>query len=129
MKILFITATRIGDAVLSTGVLNELGRRHSDAEITVACGPLAVSLFAGYPGVVVRSWVKPGIPSHQGYCVSTQGATRNCSLSSFGRCAPMYSLSCGARAISSMKTCLRPPLRGLSIAKLRASPSIRGASR
>lgn len=52
MKILFITATRIGDAVLSTGVLNELGRRYSGAEITLACGPLAASLFAGYPGVV-----------------------------------------------------------------------------
>lgn len=51
MRILFITATRIGDAVLSTGVLNELGRRHSGAEITVACGPLAASLFRGYPGV------------------------------------------------------------------------------
>jgi len=51
VRILFITATRIGDAVLSTGVLNELGRRHSGAEITVACGPLAASLFHGYPGV------------------------------------------------------------------------------
>ena len=52
MRILFITATRIGDAVLSTGILDELGRRHHHAEITVACGPLAASLFHGYPGVV-----------------------------------------------------------------------------
>ncbi len=52
MRILFITATRIGDAVLSTGVLNELHRRHPDAAITVACGPLAVSLFKRFPGVV-----------------------------------------------------------------------------
>lgn len=52
MKILFISATRIGDAVLSTGILNELGRRHHDAKITVVCGPLAASLFHGYPAVV-----------------------------------------------------------------------------
>lgn len=51
MNILFITATRIGDAILSTGVLAELNRRHPDASITVACGPLAASLFAGFPGV------------------------------------------------------------------------------
>lgn len=52
MRILFITATRIGDAVLSTGVLNELHRRHPHAAITVVCGPLAVSLFRRFPGVV-----------------------------------------------------------------------------
>ncbi|MCB2109305.1 MAG: hypothetical protein KDE14_16465, partial [Rhodobacteraceae bacterium] len=51
MKILFITATRIGDAILSTGVLSELIRRHPDARITVACGPLAQSLFGGFPAV------------------------------------------------------------------------------
>ncbi|MDX2223739.1 MAG: glycosyltransferase family 9 protein [Rhodospirillaceae bacterium] len=51
MNILFITATRIGDAILSTGVLAELARRHPDARITVACGPLAQSLFADFPGV------------------------------------------------------------------------------
>ncbi len=51
MKILFISWTRIGDAVLSTGVLHELARRHPDAEITVVCGPLAVSLFANVPGL------------------------------------------------------------------------------
>lgn len=49
MKILFITWTRIGDAVLSTGVLHELTRRHPEAEITVVCGPLAESLFANVP--------------------------------------------------------------------------------
>ncbi|MDX2144470.1 MAG: glycosyltransferase family 9 protein [Rhodospirillaceae bacterium] len=51
MKILFITATRIGDAILSTGVLHELIRRHPEARITVACGPLAQSLFAHVPGL------------------------------------------------------------------------------
>jgi ADP-heptose:LPS heptosyltransferase len=52
VKILFITATRIGDAVISTGLLDELARRHPAASITVACGPLAASLFAAVPGVV-----------------------------------------------------------------------------
>lgn len=49
MKILFITASRIGDAVLSTGLLNHITREYPDAKLTIACGPLAVSLFEGYP--------------------------------------------------------------------------------
>jgi heptosyltransferase III len=51
VNILFISWTRIGDAVLSTGVLHELTRRHPDAKITVVCGPLAASLFANVPGL------------------------------------------------------------------------------
>ncbi|MBL8630250.1 MAG: glycosyltransferase family 9 protein [Rhodospirillaceae bacterium] len=51
MKILFITWTRIGDGVLSTGLLHELTRRHPGAEITVVCGPLAQTLFANVPGL------------------------------------------------------------------------------
>lgn len=51
MRILFITATRIGDAVISTGLLRHLVDKHPNAKITVACGPLAVSLFAGVPGL------------------------------------------------------------------------------
>ncbi len=50
-RILFITATRIGDAVLFSGPLAELARRHPDAEITVACGPLAAPLFRAVPQV------------------------------------------------------------------------------
>lgn len=49
MNILFITASRIGDAVLSTGLLDHIAREHPDAKVTIACGPLAVSLFEGYP--------------------------------------------------------------------------------
>lgn len=52
MKILFITATRIGDSVLSTGALDHFVRTYPDAEITVACGPLVAGLFAPAPGVV-----------------------------------------------------------------------------
>ena len=49
MRILFITATRLGDAVLSTGLLDHLLTAHPDARITVACGPLAAGLFARMP--------------------------------------------------------------------------------
>ena len=51
MKILFITATRIGDAVISTGLLAHLIERHPDARITIACGPAAAALFAAVPGL------------------------------------------------------------------------------
>lgn len=49
MHILFITSTRIGDAVLSTGLLDHLIRTHPEARITVACGPVAEGLFARMP--------------------------------------------------------------------------------
>ncbi len=50
MNILFITSTRIGDVVLSTGILDHLSRSHPDARITIACGPEAAPLFAAGPG-------------------------------------------------------------------------------
>lgn len=49
MNILFITSSRIGDAVLSSGLLNHIEQNHPKASVTIACGPLAVSLFEGYP--------------------------------------------------------------------------------
>jgi len=49
LRILFITATRIGDAVISSGVLNHLVAKYPDARFTIACGPLAASLFAAVP--------------------------------------------------------------------------------
>jgi heptosyltransferase-3 len=49
MKILFITSSRIGDAVLSTGLLNHIEQTYPHAKVTIACGPLAVSLFEGFP--------------------------------------------------------------------------------
>ncbi len=52
MNILFITANRLGDAVLSTGVLGALIERHPSARFTVACGPLAAPLFNTIPQVV-----------------------------------------------------------------------------
>lgn len=49
MRILFITSNRIGDAVLSTGLLGHLVDAHPDARFTVACGPIAAPLFRGMP--------------------------------------------------------------------------------
>jgi heptosyltransferase III len=51
MKLLFITATRVGDAVLSTGLLNHLIESNPGIRVTVACGPAAVSLFEAVPNV------------------------------------------------------------------------------
>lgn len=50
-RILFITSTRIGDAVLSTGLLAELLRENPDARVTVACGPAAAPAFEALPGL------------------------------------------------------------------------------
>jgi len=52
MKLLFITSTRIGDAVLSTALLSHFIEQYPDAEITIACGPAAAPLFAETPQVV-----------------------------------------------------------------------------
>jgi ADP-heptose:LPS heptosyltransferase len=51
MKILFVTATRIGDAVLSTGVLGYLLDRHPSSRVTIAAGPAAAPLFEAVPGL------------------------------------------------------------------------------
>jgi ADP-heptose:LPS heptosyltransferase len=49
VRILFITATRIGDAVLSTGLLDHLLRTYPDAQFTIACGPVAEAVFERMP--------------------------------------------------------------------------------
>lgn len=51
MRILFITSNRVGDAVLSTGMVDHWLRHYPGARITVACGPAAADLFAATPGV------------------------------------------------------------------------------
>ena len=51
MHILFVTATRIGDAVLSTGLLSHLIERHPGARLTIAAGPVAAPLFEAVPGL------------------------------------------------------------------------------
>ena len=51
MKILFVTSNRVGDAILSTGLLGHLLEQYPAARVTVACGPSAESLFRPCTGV------------------------------------------------------------------------------
>jgi ADP-heptose:LPS heptosyltransferase len=51
MRILFVTANRLGDAVLSTGLLDHLIHAYPDAHITVACGPVAEGVFRRMPNL------------------------------------------------------------------------------
>jgi heptosyltransferase-3 len=58
MHILFVTATRIGDAVLSTGLLAYLIKRYPGARLTIAAGPVAAPLFEAVPGLERLAVVK-----------------------------------------------------------------------
>lgn len=49
--ILFITATRIGDAVLSSGLIKRLADEIPNARFTIVAGPAAAPLFAHVPGL------------------------------------------------------------------------------
>ena len=68
MDILFVTATRIGDAVLSTGLLSDLIEHHPEARLTIAAGPDAAPLFEAVPGlerllvVAKRRWSLHWLP-------------------------------------------------------------------
>ena len=49
--ILFITATRIGDAVLSSGLIARLAAEIPNARFTIVAGPVAAPLFLHVPGL------------------------------------------------------------------------------
>lgn len=49
MHILFVSATRIGDAVLSTGLLSHLVEHYPDARFTIGAGRVAAPLFEAVP--------------------------------------------------------------------------------
>jgi len=49
MRILFITSNSLGDAVLSTGLLDHLIRTQPNARITVVCGPVPQGIFTRMP--------------------------------------------------------------------------------
>jgi ADP-heptose:LPS heptosyltransferase len=51
MRILFITSSRIGDAVISCGILERLRTDHPGARITIACGAVAEGVFLRLPGL------------------------------------------------------------------------------
>lgn len=48
MKILFIANSRVGDVVLSTGLLNHLASRHPDARFTIVASSLSAPLFDAF---------------------------------------------------------------------------------
>ncbi len=50
-NILFITSTRVGDAILSTGLLAHLMETRPTARFTIACGPAAATLFNAVPNL------------------------------------------------------------------------------
>ncbi|MCB5943456.1 glycosyltransferase family 9 protein [Acidocella sp. KAb 2-4] len=50
-KILFITSSRIGDAVISCGILERLRLEHPEARFTIACGAVAEGVFARFPAL------------------------------------------------------------------------------
>ncbi|MCR5873283.1 glycosyltransferase family 9 protein [Phenylobacterium sp. J426] len=61
--ILFITATRIGDAVLSSGLIKRLHDEIPNARFTIVAGPAAAPLFAEVPNldrVIVMQKAKSG---------------------------------------------------------------------
>jgi heptosyltransferase-3 len=51
MRLLLVTSTRVGDAILSTGILARLLEQNPGIRVTVACGPAAASLFEAVPGI------------------------------------------------------------------------------
>jgi heptosyltransferase-3 len=50
VRALFVTSNRIGDAVLTSGVLAHLLDAHPGLKTTIACGPAAAPLFDAVPG-------------------------------------------------------------------------------
>jgi ADP-heptose:LPS heptosyltransferase len=73
MRVLFVTSTRIGDAILSTGLLNHVISTSPGARITIACGPAAAPLFRETPAVeqVIEMTKKP----HGGHWLSLWAKT------------------------------------------------------
>lgn len=51
MNVLFVTSNRIGDAILSTGLVAYMVDTYPGLRLTVACGPLAAPLFTATPGL------------------------------------------------------------------------------
>lgn len=51
MRLLFVTSNRLGDAILSTGVLAHFIKAHPGIEVTVVCGKVPAPLFRATPGL------------------------------------------------------------------------------
>ncbi len=50
-RLLFISTSHLGDAVITTGLLAEALKQYGPCEVTVACGPVAAPLFSAVPGL------------------------------------------------------------------------------
>lgn len=68
MRILFVSSNRLGDAVLTTGLLDHLIRTYPRARITVATGPVAEGVFTRMPNLerlivlTKQSWGRHWLP-------------------------------------------------------------------
>lgn len=51
MRILVISSNRIGDAVITCGVMDHLVRTYPACRVTIACGPIAAGVFARMPNL------------------------------------------------------------------------------
>ncbi|MGH7121126.1 MAG: glycosyltransferase family 9 protein [Acetobacteraceae bacterium] len=51
MRILFIAPSRIGDAVLATGLIDHLLCHHEDARVTLVAGPISADVFTRMPNL------------------------------------------------------------------------------
>jgi heptosyltransferase III len=63
MRILFISSNRIGDAVISTGLLDHLIQTYPRCRITIACGRAAEGVFARMPNRE-RTIIMDKLPYH-----------------------------------------------------------------
>jgi lipopolysaccharide export system permease protein len=66
-RILFVTSTRIGDCILSTGLYRHLAEHEPDARITVACGPLGEPVFRAAPNLERTIVVAKSPTGHRGH--------------------------------------------------------------
>lgn len=51
MRILFITSSRLGDAVIASGAIERIRLAHPGAKLTIACGAAAAGAFTRLPGL------------------------------------------------------------------------------
>ena len=73
-RILFITSTRIGDCVLSTGLYRRLVQMHPGASVTVACGPLGAPVFRAAPALERIVSVAKSPTGHRGHWLALWAA-------------------------------------------------------
>src|SRR5882757_8834823 len=66
-RILFVTSTRIGDCILSTGLYRRLAESEPSARITVACGPLGAPVFRAAPNLERILVVAKSPTGHRGH--------------------------------------------------------------